>query len=151
MTPTLRPRSISCHRFIVRQVDAETLLYDQNTHRAWCLNPASASVWRLCDGNHSVPEIAEKAGRELATPLTEDLVLLALAELREKGLLDESSAPPLPDGISRRAMIGRAGLAAAALLPVVAAITAPPALALSGSAGSGDADPGMRSQPARMK
>ena len=33
-------------------------------------------------------------------------------------------------------MIGKIGLAAAALLPIIAAITAPPALAQSGSVGT---------------
>ncbi len=137
MTSSLLPRSISSHRIIVREIETETLLYDESTHRAWCLNRSSASVWRLCDGNHTVQQIAATASRELGSALSEDLVLLTLAELREKELLQEPTAPLLPDGITRRAMIGRAGLAAAALLPVIAAITAPPALALNGSVGGG--------------
>lgn len=142
MTSTLRPRSIPNDRIIVREIETETLVYDEGTHRAWCLNRSSACVWRLCDGNHTVEQIAESASGELGCAMGEDLVLLTLDELRDKNLLEEPSAPLLADGISRRSMIGRAGLAAAALLPVIAIIAAPPAaMALSGgedtSGGSG--------------
>ncbi|HVT96788.1 MAG TPA: PqqD family protein [Acidobacteriaceae bacterium] len=154
MTSTLQPRSISSDRIIVKEIETETLLYDERTHRAWCLNQSSACIWRLCDGRRTVQQIAEAAGSELGSYVNEDLVLLALTELREKELLEEPSAALLPDDISRRAMIGRAGLAAAALLPVIAAITAPTAAAqLGGSAGTGGDGGGMSSHtdPARVK
>jgi hypothetical protein len=61
---------------------------------------------------------------------------LTLKEWQEKGLLAGGMVEALPRGASRREMIGKIGLAAAALLPAVAAITAPPALAQSGSAGT---------------
>jgi hypothetical protein len=133
MTSTLRPRSIPNHRIIVRQIETETLLYDESTHRAWCVNRSSACVWQLCDGNRTVKQIAEAASRELECAVDEDVVLLTLDELREKNLLEEPSSPIFVDGISRRKMIARAGLAAAALLPVIGIIAAPPAArALSG-------------------
>ncbi len=76
----------------------------------------------------------------------EDLVLLTLDELREKNLLEEPTAPLFADGISRRTLIGRAGLAAAALLPVIAIIAAPPAAqAFSGGVDGANGDSGMRS------
>jgi hypothetical protein len=145
MTSTLRPRSIPNDRIIVREIETETLVYDEGTHRAWCLNRSSACVWRLCDGNHTVEQIAESASGELGCAMGEDLVLLTLDELRDKNLLEEPSAPLLADGISRRSMIGRAGLAAAALLPVIAIIAAPPAArAFSGGVDTGN-DSGMSS------
>jgi hypothetical protein len=138
MTSSLQPRSISSDRIIAKEIETETLLYDERTHRAWCLNRSSACIWRLCDGRRTVQQIADAAGSELGSAVSEDLVLLALAELREKELLEESSAAMLPDDMSRRAMIGRAGIAAVALLPVIAAITAPTAAAqLGGSTGTG--------------
>jgi len=138
MTSTLRPRSIPADRITIRDIDAETLLYDQRTHKAWCLNQSSACIWRLCDGTKTLPEIAAIATRQLDSVMSEDLVLLILAELRDKELLEEPSAAVLPEGLSRRQMISKAGLAAAALLPVIAAITAPPASAANGSVGTGD-------------
>lgn len=138
MQSTLLPRRVLSDRIIVREIDTETLLYDERTHRAWCLNPSSACIWRLCDGNHTVKQIAEIAGQEMGSFVSQDIVLIALAELREKELLEEVSPVLLLDVMSRRRMISRAGLAAAALLPVIAAITAPPARAAGGSVGSGD-------------
>ncbi|MFP5227796.1 MAG: PqqD family peptide modification chaperone [Acidobacteriota bacterium] len=137
MNSTLRPRSMRDERITVQQVGEETLLYDERTHRAWCLNASSACVWRLCDGQTTVAQIAAGAAAELRAPFSEELVLLTLAELREQGLLQSDPGDALPQGVTRRAIIGRIGLTAAALLPVIAALTAPPASAQGGSVGSG--------------
>lgn len=137
MTSTLRPRSIQSDHIAVQDVEAETLIYDERSHKAWCLNHSSACIWRLCDGQNTIVQIAAIAATELGSPITEDLVLLTLAELTEKGLLLPEAAEFLPQGISRRLMIRRVGLTAAALLPVIAALTAPPASAQSGSGSTG--------------
>jgi hypothetical protein len=134
MTSTLQPRKLQDDCITLREVEAETLIYDERTHRAWCLNPSSACIWQLCDGRNTVGEIAACATKELGSAVSEELVLLTLEELQERGLLEGGMVGP-----SRREMIGKIGLAAAALLPVIAAITAPPAFAQSGSVGSGPA------------
>jgi Coenzyme PQQ synthesis protein D (PqqD) len=136
MTSTLRPRKLQGEHISNREIEAEILIYDERTHRAWCLNPTSACIWKLCDGRNTVAQIAACAAKELGSAATEDLVLLTLQELQEQGLLEGTIAEVLPRDASRRQMIGKIGLAAAALLPVVAAITAPPALAQSGSVGT---------------
>lgn len=136
MNSTLRPTSIHGAQITVQQMGEETLLYDARTHQAWCLNRSSACVWGLCDGGNTVAEIAAAATRELGAPFGEELVLVTLAELREKGLL-EAAEDALPQGVSRREMIARVGLTAAALLPVIAALTTLPASAQTVSAGSG--------------
>jgi hypothetical protein len=141
MNSTLRPRSIQGDRITTQVVDTETLIYDECHHKAWCLNHISASVWRLCDGEHTVAAIAGQAARELDAPVPEDVVLLTLAELREKELLEPDSAELLPQGVTRRQMIARVGLTAAALLPAIATLTAPVAFAQGpgGSTATGDA------------
>jgi|HubBroStandDraft_3_1064219.scaffolds.fasta_scaffold164626_1 hypothetical protein len=109
----------------------ELLLYDQNSHTAHCLSPTAAAVWRHCDGEHDVNELAE------LVETSKDLVADALHELRDKDLLvDEpvltQSAIP---GISRREAIGRAaryGAAAAGASLIVSATAATPAMASSG-------------------
>lgn len=136
MTPAMRPRSIQGDRINFQEVDSETLVYDERSHRAWCLNRSAACIWRLSDGRSTVAEIAARAEIELGLPVSSELVLLTLAELSEKDLLDADSIADLPQGISRREMIGKAGLAAAALLPLIASLTAPPAAAQSGSVGT---------------
>jgi len=139
MTSTLRPRKLQGDRITIREIEAEVLIYDERTHRAWCLNPSSACIWQLCDGRNTVGMIATESAKKLGSAVNEDLVLLTLEELQQKSLIEGGMVEGLPRGASRREMIGKIGLAAAALLPVVAAITAPPALAQSGSVGTGTA------------
>jgi hypothetical protein len=136
MTSTLRPCKLQGDRITIREIEAELLIYDERTHRAWCLNRSSACIWQLCDGRNTVGKIAAGAAKELGSAVNEELVLLTLEELQEKGLLQGGMVKALPRGASRREMIGKIGLVAAALLPAVAAITAPPALAQSGSVGT---------------
>lgn len=139
MTSSIRPRSIRLELISEQVIGEESLVYDELHHQAWCLNRSSVCIWRLCDGRNTVEQIAAAAALELHGPVTVEIVLLTLAELREKNLLDLESDPEtatlLPEGVTRRKMISRAGLAAAALLPVVASILAPPAHAQGGSLG----------------
>ncbi|HEV2973969.1 MAG TPA: PqqD family protein [Solirubrobacteraceae bacterium] len=113
-------------------VGEELLLYDQESHTAHCLSPIAACVWRHCDGERNVAELAVLVG------VSEDVVASALHELREKDLLDaepelmRSTTP----GFSRREAIGRGvryGAAAAAGSLIVSATAATPAMASSGS------------------
>jgi hypothetical protein len=112
-------------------VGEELLLYDQDSHTAHCLSPVAACVWRQCDGERDVAELAGLAG------VSEGLVADALHELREKDLLDaepqlmQSTVP----GESRREVIGRVaryGAAAATGSMIVSATAATPAMASSG-------------------
>jgi len=147
MTSSLRPRNIQGDRITIQDVETETLIYDERRHKAWCLNRSSASIWRLCDGQHTVAQIAALAAVDLGSPVSEDLVLLTLEELREKDLLEPQTVEFPPRGLSRRQMISRVGLAATALLPVIAALTAPPASAQSGSTGTDDRVSGGYKEP----
>jgi hypothetical protein len=109
----------------------ELLLYDQNNHTAHCLSPIAACVWRNCDGERDVTELAELAG------VSEGLVADALHELRQKDLLDAEPAfiQSTVPGISRREVIGRiarVGAAAAGASLIVSATAATPAMASSG-------------------
>jgi hypothetical protein len=116
---------------LVETAGEELLLYDQNSHTAHCLSPIAACVWRHCDGERDVAELAELAG------VSENLVGDALHELREKDLLDAESQltqSTIP-GMSRREAIGRVagyGAAAAAVPLIVSATAATPAMASSG-------------------
>lgn len=111
--------------------DEELLLYDQESHTAHCLSPIAACVWRHCNGERDVSELAVLAGA------SEDLIAGALHELREKGLLvaEPELAQSAVPGVSRREAIGRmarvgAGVAGASL--IVSATAATPAMAASG-------------------
>ncbi len=120
---------------ILQELPTELLVYDQKTHRAHCLNASAASVFQSADGNLSVAEIARAAGERLGAPLSEDLAWLALQELDKNNLL-ETPLPLVPQGMTRRDVVA-AGAAAAVMLPLVLAITAPPpAYAQSGGTGA---------------
>jgi hypothetical protein len=112
-------------RLIVREIDGETLVYDRGRDAASCLNEFAARVWRECDGETSVAAIAAALGED------EPAVWLALHQLTKAQLLTEAIAfpPDMSAAKSRRAVGGRLGLGAAA---VVASIVAPmPAQAAS--------------------
>jgi hypothetical protein len=122
-------------------VGEELLLYDQSSHTAHCLSPIAACVWRHCDGERDLAELAVLAG------VSESLAADALHELREKELLVaepqlmQSTVP----GISRREAIGRVagyGAAAAAVPLIVSATAATPAMASSVEEGEGPCEAG---------
>ncbi len=108
---------------IVQELPDETLVYDLETHKAHCLNRISAAVWRGCDGKRDVPALARLLERELKRPAGEDLVRVALEQLRKAKLFVEPAKPLAAS--SRREMIRRLGAAAA--LPAVISILAPTA------------------------
>jgi hypothetical protein len=111
-------------------VGEELLLYDRTSHTAHCLSPIAAGVWRHCDGERDVTDLAELTGAN------ENLVADALHELREKELLvaEPTLTQSATPGISRREAIGRVariGAAAAGASLIVSATAATPAMASS--------------------
>lgn len=115
---------------IEEAVGEELLLYDQNSHIAHCLSPIAACVWRHCDGERDIAELARLAGA------SEDLVADALHELREKDLLvaePELMQSAIPGESRREAIVrvGRIGASAAAATMIVSATAATPAMAES--------------------
>jgi len=119
---------------IVEELKDETLVYDLETHRAHCLNGSAALVWRQCDGQRSVAEIARNLSREFPAGADDEMVSFALEQLAKFKLLDTRAGKPLhvKTGLSRREMVRRLGLAAAVSLPLVTSIVAPtPAQAAS--------------------
>ncbi len=101
-----------------------------DTLEAHALNQSAAAVFDLCDGKTSKSEIAAEIQRRTGLPADEEIVELALAELVDAGLVvvDE---PESPFTISRRSLVRRLSLSAAAvmMLPVVETILVPPAAA----------------------
>jgi hypothetical protein len=120
--PRKRQRGLS-----TQQIGAETLVYDELRHKAFCLNPTSSAIWSLCDGSRSPAQLAAAAGVECAGPVTDDMVRLAVEEFRRNGLLDAQPWLPQSPAVSRRAMVRTLGSTAAILLPAVATILAPEA------------------------
>jgi hypothetical protein len=98
------------------------VIYDQQTDAGHVLNPTSAAVFELADGTRSVPQIAQSLAERGELPADEEIVLLALQELDQAGLL-ELTGPSGPK-VSRRKLLSRLamGAPAAALLPGIDSI-----------------------------
>lgn len=117
-------------------VDGEALVYDTKREIVCRLNESAALVWRSCNGERTIEEIAEVVAEELGEFVDEDLVLIALDNLLDHGLLlsGYESRATVEARLSRRRFIGRVGVvgAAAAAVPVVHTMIVPtPAAAQS--------------------
>lgn len=107
---------------VVQNLADEVLIYDTNTNQAYCLNETSANIFNYCDGTTSFDELKTKY------KYTDDLIFLALDELKEKNLLDEKAEYGTPfAGMSRREAVRKVGFATMIALPVISAIIAPSA------------------------
>jgi hypothetical protein len=121
----------------VEPLPSETIIYDHRRHRVHCLNQAVAFIREQCDGHTTVREIAGRLPEALNLPSDDDIVLVALRQLKEAHLLagkqSDLSSKELP---SRRELMQRfaaLGITATSLLPVINSIVAPtPAMAASG-------------------
>lgn len=118
---------------LAERVEGELLVARTATNEGHALNEAAAIVFEFCDGVTSRAAMAAEVARRTGLPLDEGIVDLALAELREAGLVEpDQEADP---GVTRRSVIRRLALpvAAAALLPVVETILMPSSAAAAPS------------------
>jgi hypothetical protein len=108
---------------VVEELPDEVLIYDTERHKAHCLNPTAALVWKCCDGRNSVGEISRLLETELHTPASEDVVWHALEHLSRRHLLQARVERPASVGrLTRREMLRRVGTAAGvALVTTIAA------------------------------
>ena len=121
---------------VVQELNGEVLIYDLRENKAFCLNETSALVWQACDGSKTVAEIGKQLGNE-------DLVWLALNDLRKENLVDCEAAPLAKfDGMSRRQMIGKVGMGSMLAVPVIASLVAPAAGQTSSICGTPCSTPG---------
>jgi len=120
-TPTMRRDGL-----IVRELEDETLVYDLERDEAHCLNRTAALVWKHCDGRLTVAEITKLLGHELQATVDEQVVRLALSQLRGKRLLtDRIPRARSTSRISRREMAHRLAQAMVIALPLITTIAAP--------------------------
>lgn len=113
-------------RLVVRELAEEVLVYDEDSHRAHCLNRTAALVWKHCDGRTAVAGIADRVGERLSASVSDEVVWMALDQLDERGLLAPREARRgAARPVSRRRMIRGLTLAAAVSLPLVTSIVSP--------------------------
>jgi hypothetical protein len=119
-------------QLIVKDVDGEVLVYDLKTDQAHCLNSTAAKVWRHCDGETSVQEIARSLQQSEGASVDERLVWLALDEMKRFNLLAVTPAKPVEfAGLTRRRLMQAMGVAAIALPVVISIVSPTPAQAAS--------------------
>lgn len=113
-------------QLVVQELPDEVLVYDLARHKAHCLNKASAIVWKHCDGKMTIAEVKRVLEKELATLVDDDVVWLALSQLRRFHLLEEESRTILGMKVTRRDLV-RKYLPAALVLPLILSVPAPTA------------------------
>ncbi len=109
---------------VVQEVPDEVLVYDLESNKAHCLNQSAAMIWRSCDGNNSVSEIAKLVESQAGGKVTEDFVWLAIDQLSENNLLEKQISSSF-EGTSRREVIKKIGIASVIAIPVIASLVAP--------------------------
>jgi coenzyme PQQ synthesis protein D (PqqD) len=126
---------------VVEELPDELLVYDMDRHKAHCLNQTAALVWKHCDGQTPVQDIALILRDKLNTPADEEVVWFSLDQLNRARLLREPvKRPGTTPALSRRELIRRVGLAAALSVPLITTILAPTAFAAL-SCGTFSCDP----------
>lgn len=128
---TIGPPKGRSEQLIVQPLDGEVLVYDLDRHKAHCLSPIAATVWKNCNGIRTVAELADMTNCELDAPLRERLVLHILDELAGRHLLLEPEKVLDNVGVSRRKVmkdlvLGMGVAAGAGLtLPLIKSIVVP--------------------------
>jgi hypothetical protein len=114
---------------VIQEYGSEILIYDLLIHKAFSLNETSALIWQACDGTKTIGEISSQISRRLDSQVSEDFVWLALEQLKKENLIENQSEVSLPfEGLSRRDVIRRVGLASLVALPIISSLVAPMAV-----------------------
>ncbi len=86
----------------------------------------AAEVWKCCDGERSVSEIARLVTNDATSPVDEQVVWYALEQLGKDHLLQENVAPPSSAaGLTRRQLLKRVGVTSAVAVPVISSLLVP--------------------------
>jgi hypothetical protein len=114
---------------VVQKTENELLIYNLSTNNAYCLNETSALVWELCDGKRTVEDIINEMSSKLKTAISKDFVRLAIDQLANDDLLENSDETGSNfTRVSRRDVIRKVGFASMIALPLVSAVVAPNAM-----------------------
>jgi hypothetical protein len=111
-------------RLLSRRVGDDVVLYARDEHDVHLLSGSVAAVWRRLEGDQTAPAVSADEHEH------------AVEQLLDLGLVSPVGAD---DGISRRRLLQRGALVAAAgvvAVPLIETMTAPPAFAGCSSAGS---------------
>jgi hypothetical protein len=105
---------------LVQDLNDEVLIYDLNADKSYCLNSTAKTVFNACNGKTTIEDL------KIQTKLSEDLIFLALDEIKKNELIEGEYASPFA-GMNRREVIRKVGLASMIALPVISGLIAPSA------------------------
>jgi hypothetical protein len=108
---------------VVQSLDKELLVYDLVTNKAFCLNETSAIVFNACSGHTTFDELKRQH------KFTDELIFLALDELKKSSLLTDDTYQSPFAGMTRRQAAKKVGLATMIALPLISSVIAPQAAA----------------------
>jgi hypothetical protein len=124
----LRSTRFKQKKLIARTIDDELLLFDEETSTAHCLNGIAGEMWMACEQQSCAADVTDFL--RIRWPDTEkEVVWASLSRMAAAGLLEEITEEE-SISTSRRDLIRKIGLTAAAVLPiVVTSVLIPPAAA----------------------
>ena len=79
-------------QLIVKELPDELLMLRSQSDKAHCLNETAALVWKNCDGHKTVDQLRELMEENAGSPVSEEMVWLALDQLETFRLLERNSA-----------------------------------------------------------
>jgi len=82
----MEPRPHESH-LVVREVGAETIVYDRRSHQAHCLGPLAAAVWREWRPGEAAAQLTARLG----PPVDAVAVEVALRRLARAGLVERAA------------------------------------------------------------
>lgn len=123
MKPIARKENI-----VVQDSKKEILVYDLTLNKAFLLNETSAFVWQNCDGTKEIFEISKDLAQRNRQPINEDIVWLAIDQLKNNNLIENSGELNSGfEGMNRRKVVKKIGLSTMIALPMISALVAPTA------------------------
>jgi hypothetical protein len=109
---------------IFEEVLDESVVYNPEQKKAYNLNSALTWIWRRCNGQSTVQQIAADFGRQFETDNAFELVVSGLRQLQSSQLVDGmTNLGEVPESsVSRRSVV----TAGSVLLPAMISVLAPP-------------------------
>ena len=109
---------------IFEEVQDESVVYNPEQKKAYNLNSTLTWIWRRCNGQSTVQQIAADFGRQFETDNALEIVVSGLRQLQTSQLVDGmTDLGEMPEStVSRRSVV----TAGSVLLPAMVSVLAPP-------------------------
>jgi Coenzyme PQQ synthesis protein D (PqqD) len=125
-------------RLRVEQLSNELVIYDFDRHKAHCLGPVAALVWRACDGRNTAKKISSSLKKQ-GLLVDEEMTWMVLHRFGKLHLLHQQVAlPKNAVSSSRRELLRKALAAGGVCLLLTTTICAPTSARARSDSPSGD-------------